>query len=77
MILTQTATMISLGCLSIWQQVLAYWALLSMKSQSPWMEPEEVKQANYVLLSLLKGLKFLQAVPPSESPMGHGTDGYP
>ena len=35
---------------------------------SPWTGPEELKQANYTLLSLPKGLKFLQVVPPSESP---------
>ena len=38
------------------------------ETQSPWTGPEELKQANYILLSLPKGLKFLQAVPPSESP---------
>ena len=38
------------------------------KTQSPWMGPEELKQANYILLSLPKGLKFLWAVPPSQSP---------
>ena len=38
------------------------------KTQSPWTGPEELKQANYILLSLPKALKFLQAVPPSESP---------
>ena len=34
------------------------------ETQSPWTGPEELKQANYILLSLPKGLKFLQAVPP-------------
>ena len=29
------------------------------KTQSPWTGPEELKQANYILLSLSKGLKFL------------------
>ena len=43
--------------------------------QSPWTGPEELKQANYILLSLPKGLKFLQAVPPSESPKGMGLMG--
>ena len=38
------------------------------ETQSPWTGPEELKQTNYVLLSLPKGLKFLQTVPPSESP---------
>ena len=36
--------------------------------QSSWTGPEELKQANYALQSLPKGLKFLQVVPPSESP---------
>ena len=34
------------------------------ETQSPWTWPEELKQANYILLSLPKGLKFLWAVPP-------------
>ena len=42
------------------------------ETQSPWTGPGELKQANYVLLSLPEGLKFLQAVPPSESPMVMG-----
>ena len=36
--------------------------------QSSWAGPEELKQANYTLQSLPKGLKFLRAVPTSESP---------
>ena len=36
--------------------------------QSSWTEPEELKQANYTLQSLPKGLKFLGVVPTSESP---------
>ena len=32
------------------------------------MGPDELQQANYALRSLPKGLKFLHAVPPSESP---------
>ena len=36
--------------------------------QSSWTGPKELKQANYALQSLPKGLKFLWAVPPSESP---------
>ena len=35
--------------------------------QSSWTEPEELKQANYTLWSLPKGLKFLRVVPTSES----------
>ena len=37
--------------------------------QSSWTGPEELKQANYTLQSLPKGLKFLRAVPASESPL--------
>ena len=49
--------------------------------QASWMGPEKLKQANYTLRALPKGLKFLHVVPPSESPkvMGligiHGPDG--
>ena len=32
------------------------------------MGPDELRQANYALRALPKGLKFLCAVPPSESP---------
>ena len=35
--------------------------------QSSWTGLEELKQANYTLQSLPKGLKFLRAVPASES----------
>ena len=45
------------------------------ETQSPWTGPEELKQANYILLSLPTGLKFLQAVPPSESPKVMGLIG--
>ena len=45
------------------------------KTQLPWTGPEELKQANYVLLFLPKGLKFFQAVPPSESPKVMGLMG--
>ena len=45
------------------------------ETQSPWTGPEELKQVNYILLSLPKGLKFLQAVPPSESPKVMGLMG--
>ena len=45
------------------------------ETQSPWTGPEELKQANYILLSLPKGLKFLQAVPPSKSPKVMGLMG--
>ena len=41
--------------------------------QLSWTGPEELKQANYTLQSLPKGLKFLRAVPASE---GHGTCRY-
>ena len=36
--------------------------------QLSWTGPEELKQANYALWSLPKGLRFLRAVPASESP---------
>ena len=36
--------------------------------QASWTGPDELKQANYALRSLPKGLKFLWVVPPSESP---------
>ena len=36
--------------------------------QSSWTGPEELKQANYTLWSLPKGLKFLRVMPASESP---------
>ena len=45
--------------------------------QLSWTRPEELKQANYALQSLPKGLRFLRAVPTSESPQGHGDYGYP
>ena len=35
--------------------------------QVTWMGPDELKQGNYTLRSLPKGLKFLHVVPPSES----------
>ena len=37
--------------------------------------PKELKQANYALLSLPKGLKFIHAVPSSESPKVMGLMG--
>ena len=36
--------------------------------QASWTGPKELKQANYALQSLPKGLKFLHMVPPSKSP---------
>ena len=36
--------------------------------QASWTGPKELKQVNYALRSLPKGLKFLHVVPPSESP---------
>ena len=38
------------------------------KIQEVWKGPDELQQANYALRSLPKGLKFLWAVPPLESP---------
>ena len=45
------------------------------KIQAVWMGPDELQQANYALRSLPKGLKFLHAVPPSESPKVMGLVG--
>ena len=38
------------------------------KIQEVWKGPDELQQANYALRALPKGIKFLQVVPPSESP---------
>ena len=38
------------------------------KIQAVWTGPDELRQANYALRSLPKGLKFLHVVPLSESP---------
>ena len=43
--------------------------------QLSWTRPEELKQANYTLQSLPKGLRFLRAVPTSESPKVMGLMG--
>ena len=43
--------------------------------QASWTGPEELKQANYTLQSLPKGLKFLRAMPTSESPKVKGLIG--
>ena len=45
------------------------------KIQASWMGPDKLKQANYALRALPKGLKFLHAVPPSESPKVMGLMG--
>ena len=45
------------------------------KIQGSWMGADELKQANYALRSLPKGLKFLHVVPPSESPKVMGLVG--
>ena len=45
------------------------------KIQLSWTGPEELKQANYALQSLPKGLKFLRVVPTSESPKVMGLMG--
>ena len=45
------------------------------KIQVVWMGLDELRQANYALRSLRKGLKFLHAVPPSESPKVMGLVG--
>ena len=43
--------------------------------QTSWTGPEELKQANYTLQSLPKGLEFLRVVPTSESPKVMGLVG--
>ena len=45
------------------------------KIQLSWTRPEELKQANYTLWSLPKGLRFLRVVPASESPKVMGLIG--
>ena len=45
------------------------------ESQALWTGPDELRQANYALRSIPKGLKFLHAVPPSESPKVMGLVG--
>ena len=43
--------------------------------EASWTGPEELKQANYTLWSLPKGLKFLRVVPTLESPKVMGLVG--
>ena len=43
--------------------------------QASWTGPDKLKQANYALQSLPKGLKFLCVVPPFESPKVMGLMG--
>ena len=43
--------------------------------QALWAGPKELKQANYALWSLPKGLRFLHAVPLSKSPKVMGLVG--
>ena len=43
--------------------------------QLSWTGPEELKQANYALQSLPKGLRFLRVVPAMESPKVMGLRG--
>ena len=45
------------------------------KIKEVWAGSDELQQANYTLRTLLKGLKFLRAVPPSESPKVMGLIG--
>ena len=45
------------------------------KKQLSWTGPEELKQANYTLQSLPKGLRFLRVVPALESPKAMGLMG--
>ena len=45
------------------------------KIHAVWTGPDELRQANYALRSLLKGLRFLHVVPPSECPKVMGLVG--
>ena len=45
------------------------------ENQASWMGPDELKQANYSLRVLPKGIKFLHAIPSSESPKVKGLMG--
>ena len=45
------------------------------KIKEVWAGPDELQQANYMLKTLPKGLKFLRAVLPSESPRVMGLTG--
>ena len=46
-----------------------------MRSRWIWMGPDELRQVNYALRSLPKGLKFLHVAPSSESPKVMGLVG--
>ena len=62
----------------IFKQMAASTELLGTsihKIQSSWTGPDKLKQANNALQSLPKGLKFLWAVPTSESPKVMGLVG--
>ena len=59
----------------VWLRVLSSLGLAIYKIQEVWKGPDELWQANYALRALPKGLKFLQAVPPSESPKVMGLVG--
>ena len=50
-------------------------SLAIYKIKEVWKGPDELQQANYVLRALPKGLKFLRAVPPLESPKVMGLVG--
>ena len=43
--------------------------------EASWTGPEELKQANYTLWSLPRGLRFLRVVPTMESPKVMGLKG--
>ena len=45
------------------------------EKEASWTGPEELKQVNYTLQSLPKGLRFLRAVPTMESPKVMGLMG--
>ena len=62
----------------IFQHVIVATELLGSsiyKIKEAWTGPDELQQANYALRSLPKGLKFLRAVSPLESPKAMGSTG--
>ena len=60
-----------------WQMIMAAEQLSSSiyEIKEVWAGPDELQQANYPLRTLPKGLKFLRAVSPSESPKVMGLMG--
>ena len=72
---TWMAHMICQRTSGIWVRLTGLLGLAIYEIQEVWKGPDELQQAYYALRSLPKGLKFLQAVPPSESPKVMGLVG--